>query len=273
MPSDEVLADYNAAYFESAHGGVTEAQIARPFHRAVNFLRFWHVLPYLEKLPKETLEQLRILEMGPGLGDFATHLLARIPAARYSVLESDVSCRNALTERGLTTFGVFDDIPEDAVFDLVVMSHVLEHVANPLMVISKLRRLLQPRGILFIEVPCRDHEHKRVDEPHLLFFDRDPMQKLLVRAGFREIEMTYHGRPLRQLIRESGSATLSTRIVRRLGMEAIKRGLWPVFGPLSAITNREDRAAIWWYQAGKERLEPSWWLRVVATMPDYLGSS
>lgn len=273
MPSDEVLADYNAAYFESAHGGVSEAQAARPFHRAVNFLRFKHVLPYLERLPQKTLDQLRILEMGPGLGDFATHLLARIPTARYSVLESDVSCRDALADRGFTTFGGFDDIPEDAVFDLVVMSHVLEHLADPLMVISRLRGLLQPRGILFIEVPCRDHEHKQVDEPHLLFFDRDPMQKLLTRAGFREIEITYHGRSLRQLVRESGPETLFTRIVRRVGMEVVRRGLWPVFGSLSTITNREERAAVWWYQAAKQRSEPSWWLRAVARMPDYSSRS
>jgi SAM-dependent methyltransferase len=88
--------------------------------------------------------------------------------------------------------------------DLVVMSHVLEHISDPIKFIQIATSGLRQGGALFIEVPCRDWEHKDLDEPHILFFDKRPLQLLLQRAGFNDIEVSYqtsfkdHGVPWRQ---------------------------------------------------------------------------
>ena len=82
MPSREALVAYNAHYFDEAHAGVAEAEAARPFHRAINQLRFQHVARYLEA----EKAGLRVLEVGPGLGDFAQHMLRAMPASQHSWL-------------------------------------------------------------------------------------------------------------------------------------------------------------------------------------------
>ena len=38
--------------------------------------------------------------------------------------------------------------------------------------------MLKKKGHLFIEVPCKDWDHKNEDEPHLLFFDKKSMVRL-----------------------------------------------------------------------------------------------
>ena len=48
-------------------------------------------------------------------------------------------------------------------YDLVLSSHVLEHVANPLLALSEWRRVLKEDGFLFLVIPRRDgtFDHRR----------------------------------------------------------------------------------------------------------------
>jgi hypothetical protein len=47
----------------------------------------------------------------------------------------------------------FRDMPSLGLFDVVVLSHVLEHFSNPGQVLSQVRQLLKPDGILIVIVP------------------------------------------------------------------------------------------------------------------------
>lgn len=49
---------------------------------------------------------------------------------------------------------------EDARFDLVLCTQVLEHVPAPGKVLSELRRVLKPGGALWISAPLSFHEHE-----------------------------------------------------------------------------------------------------------------
>jgi SAM-dependent methyltransferase len=61
---------------------------------------------------------------------------------------------------------------EDASYDFVLASHVLEHCANPLKVLQEWRRVLKPSGVLFMVLPDRrfTFDHRRPVTPlaHLL---------------------------------------------------------------------------------------------------------
>jgi SAM-dependent methyltransferase len=77
-------------------------------------------------------------------------------------------------------------------FDLVICSHVLEHVLD-FDVLTEFYGLLKPRGQLYLEVPdaTRYHEFPRLefyyyyDRLHVNHFSRNSLQALLSRYGFR----------------------------------------------------------------------------------------
>ena len=49
--------------------------------------------------------------------------------------------------------GTLDEFETDDKFDLVFMSHVIEHVLDPVATVAKIRTLLKPGGVLYLETP------------------------------------------------------------------------------------------------------------------------
>jgi SAM-dependent methyltransferase len=83
------------------------------------------------------------------------------------------------------------DIPEGASFDVIVCSHVIEHVAAPVGVIAALRRHLAPDGIIFVEVPLEIWSRPPIhEEPvtHVNFFSPQSLSRLFYEAGLVSIE-------------------------------------------------------------------------------------
>ena len=60
--------------------------------------------------------------------------------------------------------------------DVIIISHVLEHVSDPKGFLSFANSFLKKGGALFVEIPCNDFQHKTIMEPHLLFFDKKPLK-------------------------------------------------------------------------------------------------
>lgn len=83
-----------------------------------------------------------------------------------------------------------DGIPKGESFDLIICSHVMEHVAQPLDVTKKLASHLSESGSIFIEVPMEVWKKPPLHrEPvtHVNFFTRSSAQNLLVRAGLKSV--------------------------------------------------------------------------------------
>jgi SAM-dependent methyltransferase len=83
-----------------------------------------------------------------------------------------------------------------ASFDVVLLSHVLEHVHAPLRLLVEANRLLVHGGRIIIGVPIEDsvYSHLRMDyyggpEGHIYSFSRKNMAKLLRIAGFGEARL------------------------------------------------------------------------------------
>ncbi len=132
----------------------------------------------------------RVLDVGCGAGDNARLLRSRHPGCEvfgitYSAAEAAVAKEN------LTACWVADieaDFPADLDamrFDAVIFSHVLEHLRDPGMVVSRFCHLLQHGGAVIIAVPNAlswamrlqflrgDFEYQSdgvLDDTHLRFF-------------------------------------------------------------------------------------------------------
>ena len=257
MPANAALSAYNASYFSTAHGGQPTNPLVLAFSSGIARLRLAFVKRFLERYQ---IAVDRVLELGPGPGFFARSWLEHSPGSVYSVIETDSSCHEALKGLGVHLLAACDDVPTD----LVVMSHVLEHVPDPVEFVLSATRGLRQGGALFVEVPCKDWEHKALDEPHVLFFDKKPMQQLLMGLGFGDIEIGYYGRPVSDLRTESW---IHAKLM------AIRGNLisWGIVAPFSrdkvgleSLDSPLERAMVSPYCAHRESAEPAWWLRAVA---------
>lgn len=257
MPSEALLSNYNSSYFATAHGGQPTSQSVIAFSSGIARLR----LAFLKRfLDKHKIGIDRVLELGPGPGFFARSWLEDRPQSIYSALETDKSCHHSLRNLGVQLVESSDVVPAD----LVVMSHVLEHVPDPVGFVQSATQGLQSGGALFIEVPCRDWEHKALDEPHVLFFDKKPMRKFLADLGFVDIEVSYYGQ---QLGRLRSNSPLRAKLMAIRG-RLIKWGLIAPFSRIQpgmeSVPAPLERAMVAPYQAHRESKEPAWWLRAVA---------
>jgi SAM-dependent methyltransferase len=262
MPDEELLTKYNASYFMSAHGGQPQDETTISFFKAIGRLR----VAYLEKyLTKNGIKPNTVLEVGPGPGFLASIWLEKNPKTKYFVYESDSSCFDSLQKLGVTILN--DDnqhLVKENTIDLVIISHVLEHVSEPKIFLKSVTKNLRNGGLLFIEVPCLDYLHKDVIEPHLLFFDKAPMQYLLNDLSFRDIQASYYGEKISDLRHVSGSK----KLFRKIRTKLISLGVIAPFSGkkngMETIDNALERAIAEPFQAHIEQQEPAWWLRALS---------
>lgn len=96
---------------------------------------------------------------------------------------------------------------EDDFLDLVVASHVLEHVADPLEFFQELARITKPGGRIYVETPSDRSllvkSDGRVDSHSFFSFWDDPthlkpwspaaLYRLAISYGFKPVEVSYYG--------------------------------------------------------------------------------
>jgi SAM-dependent methyltransferase len=165
------------------------------------------------------IEGAVVLDAGCGVGGTSAALHAR--GADVIAVDCDPD-RIAALEISLpdveTALTSLDDLPyPDASFDAVVLQDVLEHVASPSRVVSEIKRVLTPQGLIYLSTPNRNAISNIVSDPHFgLPFaslktreqlrpilrkrrpadaEREDLAQLL---GFSEISSILHGNGLRE---------------------------------------------------------------------------
>lgn len=134
----------------------------------------------------------RVLEVGSGLGylTFALHV------AGYRVRGLELSARAVEAARGRfgDHYAVHDVSRADAAIDgadVVVMTEVLEHVADPAALLASIARLLRPGGTALITTPNKSAAPRGAywltDNPpvHLWWFSETTLRMLGARAGLQ----------------------------------------------------------------------------------------
>jgi SAM-dependent methyltransferase len=267
LPAAQELEEYNSRYFTSAHGGIPSSRVAIAYHRGLASLRAAHIRDAMEHFG---IEIKRVLEIGPGTGILRDLLESQYGSFDYVAVESDESCQQILRSRGARVYPrTVEVLLNEAPSDLVIMSHVLEHTAEPLTFLREVLSMLRPGGLVFIEVPCRDDMYKDVLEPHLLFFDKQSMAVLLKNVGLTDLLLTYHGRSIDAVRSER---TLHRRIINIVRSHLIKWGMARLLvasdGRLRAIPDSLARAAVAPSEVHRTKDQPSAWLRAAARKPD-----
>lgn len=165
---------------------------------------------------------LNVLDIGAGLGCLGLVAAASLPQGRYVAVEPDAALAAGLRASWPATgcaLAVHGDLSTvEGTFDVIALSHLLEHVAEPLHMIEQALPRLAPGGMLLIEVPNADWRFKTDVFPHLGFFDVRSLSALLSRAGLAPIAMGAWGRVAG--FAPSRCASIANRLVRR----------WPALG-------------------------------------------
>ena len=166
-----------------------------------------------------------MLEIGSAAGD----LLVRMQQSGHQNVQgveiSADACERAWA-RGLKVFhGTLDEFATNERFDLIFMSHVIEHVLDPVATVAKIKSLLEPGGVVYIETPNVASLDARlwkgrwglIHYPrHLYLFDRSTVRRLLQGAGLEDVRVSSQ-------VNSCGWALSVQSDLRRLGIDRSRR--------------------------------------------------
>lgn len=130
-----------------------------------------------------------ILEIGAGAGQASFWFEEK--GFLVTAIEPDgrnVKLINEKLMNGHCTQGFIEDVEIEGKFDVIWMSHVLEHLVRPDIFLKKIKKNLQENGIFFIEVPnCENPAILKasINEPHIFHFSRNTLLELIKNCGYK----------------------------------------------------------------------------------------
>lgn len=143
---------------------------------------------------------IQILEIGCGEG-LLLDLLRQKGFLNVKGIEPSKSASIRAKQRGLNVINsYFDESMINEKFDLVIMSHVLEHINDPSIFISKIASILNPKGNLMLTqtnykglIPKvkKDNWYAWVPEHHFWHFTPKSLKKILQRKNFNVLKINY----------------------------------------------------------------------------------
>ncbi len=144
---------------------------------------------------KQFIMGKKLFEIGSGEG-FILELFEKQGFDVFGIeaSENNLDIINKKLKKGKCETKFAEDISTiNKKFDLIIISHVLEHIINCRKIIFDLKNLLSDTGILFIEVPNCGNEKSLIDsvttQPHLHHFTKKSLQLLLEDLGFKIISI------------------------------------------------------------------------------------
>ena len=139
---------------------------------------------------KQYITGKTLLEIGVGAGQ--SILWFEEEGFDVSGIEPDgrnVSMINKVLKRGKVAETSVEGFSSDKVFDVIWMSHVLEHLIEPVRFLKKIRNNLKKSGIFFIEVPNCEYEpmlQSSIEKnPHLYHFTKKALTKMVEQTEYR----------------------------------------------------------------------------------------
>jgi 2-polyprenyl-3-methyl-5-hydroxy-6-metoxy-1,4-benzoquinol methylase len=115
-------------------------------------------------------------------------------------LELGDSYRKFAQDKGLTLYASLEKMQKagEENFDLISMSHVLEHIPNPKEYLLGLRELLNEGGHLLLQVP-NVFWHDSFEVAHLISFSPHTLREMVRAAGYLPLSIKSHGYPISKL--------------------------------------------------------------------------
>ena len=163
-------------------------------------------------LPRPPTDGARLLDVGFGNGGFLK--IASEMGWNAEGIDFDPKAVEVARARGLNVScaSAAELSIRNERFDVITLSHVIEHVHDPIALLRDLYRLLKPGGCLWLDTPnlCSygakrfGPDWRDLDPPrHLVLFNPASLRNSLTNAGFKRIEQRWHGMALFSIYAES----------------------------------------------------------------------
>jgi SAM-dependent methyltransferase len=147
-----------------------------------------HIIKYLKKKKPG-----KILDLGCGMGWFMSALSKKwdkegVDCSQFALKNASNFCHTVLSDV------LFYTQKCNKRFDYILLSHVIEHLNNPVLVIRNIKKLLKKNGELILETPDFDSPAARLfndrfrllnDPTHISLFTLDSLTRLLRDNGYK----------------------------------------------------------------------------------------
>jgi SAM-dependent methyltransferase len=137
-----------------------------------------------------------VLLMGIGDGYIASALSQlgaslTIVEGSSRLIEKYSSRSTVANDRCVLIESLFENFEPEQVFDVVVGTHVLEHLEEPVRVLRQTARWLSERGIAIFTVPNRFSFHRRIGKEMRVLPSESSLSEQDVQLGHRRVYDTY----------------------------------------------------------------------------------
>jgi 2-polyprenyl-3-methyl-5-hydroxy-6-metoxy-1,4-benzoquinol methylase len=146
-------------------------------------------MKYAFKIAERHMVGDSILEMGPAEG-VMTELLVGT-GKKLTLVEGSALFCDSLRRRfphAQTIHSLFEDFQPNELFDNIILGHVLEHVENPVEILSRAKRWLKPGiGRLFGAVPNARSLHRQAAVIMGILRQEDALNEMDIHHGHRRV--------------------------------------------------------------------------------------
>ena len=146
-------------------------------------------IKYSFKVAERYLVGDSLLEMGPAEG-VMTELLATTGKQMTLVEGSGLFCENLRKRfpQAKVVHALFEEYQPGELFDNIILGHVLEHVKDPVDILSRARQWLRPRtGRLFAAVPNARSLHRQAAVIMGMLPQEDALNEMDIHHGHRRV--------------------------------------------------------------------------------------
>ena len=151
---------------------------------------------WVSKVLKNIQRNAKVLEFGAGAGDMTLELnvfsLLQGKGYKYHVSEFGSYWDSRYESLGYMKVGSDIDFIEGK-YDLIISSHVFEHIVEPITSIKSIFNNLKPDGMLVMNLPNQGRSIREVDAPHVTFWTPENMKLFLESNGFERVRVDSMG--------------------------------------------------------------------------------
>lgn len=194
FPTDKFLNEfYSSRMFRGLDWGVMRVTrvIAQEFGAASRATK--HINFLLDLLKRGIIEQSKfssILDIGSSEGSFLIECKKLFPTLELYGVEPGKNFRFLNEHCFRQVFADLNNVPKSQTFDCITMWHVLEHVSDPVLMLSQIRNHMSSSSVLIFEVPdvSRYDSIRPIHVDHTFHYNKETLQKILEKAGLQLTE-------------------------------------------------------------------------------------
>ena len=148
------------------------------------------------------LQPQRVLDVGCNAG-YGLIPFKRRGSEVWGIERNQETAAYARSQHGLALVTDLQSLPAGLKFDVILLSHIVEHIPDPVGFLSALAERLSNGGVIFVKVPnygsrlvrhiIRDRWSGFLPRQHIWYFDRHSLPFLLGLASFETVRMSSRG--------------------------------------------------------------------------------